>query len=81
MIDFKTAYGIANDFFLNNGYAGIYESRETEECWLFSPKCNSTCYGVSNVCVPKNGDESRIYNAADIEKVVMWNSAKVVYVK
>lgn len=78
MIDFKTAYEIANDFFLKNGYAGIYESRETDEHWLFLPKCNGTCYGVSNVCVPKNGDEPHIYNATDIEMANVWNCAKAV---
>lgn len=47
MVDLKTAYKIANDFFLANDYAGVREARENDDSWLFKLKCKSTCYGVS----------------------------------
>ena len=64
MVDLKSAYNIANDFFLNNGYEGVYESRETDNSWLCCGKCKRPNYGTSEVCVPKNGDEPYVFNIA-----------------
>ena len=41
MVDMKTAYKIANKFFLENDYAGIRETRENNESWLFAGKCKN----------------------------------------
>ena len=78
MVDLKTAYRIANDFFLENAYLGVYEARETDTSWLFEGKCKGTCYGTSEVCVPKNGDEPYIFSVTDMDSAIMWRNAKVV---
>ena len=75
MVDLKTAYNIANEFFLNNGYEGVYESRETDNSWLFNGKCKRTNYGTSEVCVPKNGDEPYIFNIAHEDGAIIWENA------
>lgn len=80
MVDMKAAYRIANDFFLENNYAGVYETRETSDKWLFVGKCKNTCYGTSEVCVPKNGDEPYLFNITDARALDMWKKAKVVSV-
>lgn len=78
MVDLKTAYKIANDFFLENDYAGVCEARETDTSWLFEGKCKQTTYGTSEVCVPKNGDEPYLFNIAHEEGANMWGNAKIV---
>ena len=50
MISIEKAYRIANSFFVENDYVGVYEVRENEDSWLFVPQCKSACYGVANVC-------------------------------
>lgn len=78
MVDLKTAYKIANDFFLENNYAGVHEARETDSSWLFEGKCKQTCYGTSEVCVPKDGAEPYIFNIAHEDGVNMWENARTV---
>ena len=80
MVDMKTAYKIANDFFLENNYVGVYETRETSDKWLFLGKCENTCYGTSEVCVPKNGDEPYLFSITDEMFFDIWENAKVVLV-
>ena len=80
MVEFKEAYKIANKFFLENDYAGVFEVRENRECILFKPKCKKTCYGVSYVAVPKNGDAPYLFNIADETALDMWKKAKAVLV-
>ena len=48
MVEFKEAYEIATNFFLENDYAGVDEAKDTNDMWLFAPKCNKTCYGAAN---------------------------------
>ena len=72
MVDLKTAYKIVNDFFLENDYAGIYEVRETDDKWLFEGICRHTFYGASEVCVPKNGDETYIFSLTGMDNAIMW---------
>ena len=78
MVDMKTAYKIANKFFLENDYAGIRETRENNESWLFAGKCKNACYGTSKVCISKNGDEPYLFNTIDEKDFNMWENAKVV---
>lgn len=80
MIDFKTAYGIANDFFLENGYTGVHETRENNDSWLFSGKCEQVTYGTSEVCVPKNGDGPYLFDTSHEKELTIWENAKVVSV-
>ena len=72
MISIEKAYRIANSFFVENDYVGVYEVRENEDSWLFVPQCKSACYGVANVCVPKNGDEPYVFSTTDADGAVMW---------
>ena len=65
-------------FFLENDYAGVYEAKDTNDMWLFAPKCKKTCYGVSYICVPKNGDEPYIFNPTGMDNVIMWENASIV---
>ena len=67
MISIEKAYRIANSFFVENDYVGVYEVRENEDSWLFVPQCKSACYGVANVCVPKNGDEPYVFSTTDTD--------------
>lgn len=78
MVDLKTAYKIANDFFLENNYAGVYEVRETNDKWLFEGKCKCTCYGTSEMCVPKNGEEPYLFSITGMDNAIMWKNAKIV---
>lgn len=80
MVDLKTAYKIANDFFIENDYAGVYEVRETNDKWLFEGKCKRTCYGTFEICVPQNGDEPYLFSNTDDNGFAMWKNAKVVSV-
>ncbi len=80
VVGLKKAYKIANDFFLENDYAGVYEVRETDSSWLFVPKCKATCYGVADICVPKNGEEPYIFCVTDVNGAIMWENAKVISV-
>lgn len=72
MVEFKEACEIATKFFLENDYAS--------DKWLFSPKCKKTCYGVSYICVPKNGDEPYLFNPTGMDNILMWENAKIVSV-
>lgn len=38
MISIEKAYRIANSFFVENDYVGVYEVRENEDSWLFVPQ-------------------------------------------
>lgn len=76
MISIEKAYRIANSFFVENDYVGVYEVRENEDSWLFVPQCKSACYGVANVCVPKNGDEPYVFSTTDADGAVMWERGK-----
>lgn len=78
MISIEKAYRIANSFFVENDYVGVYEVRENEDSWLFAPQCKSACYGVANVCVPKNGDEPYVFSTTDTDGAVMWERGKEV---
>lgn len=78
MVDLKTAYNIANDFFLENGYVGISETRENDKGWLFSGECEEPTYGTSEVFVPKDGTEPYLFDISHKEELAMWESAKVV---
>ena len=78
MVEFKEAYEIATNFFLENDYAGVDEAKDTNYMWLFAPKCKKTCYGVSYICVTKNGDEPYIFNPTGMDNVIMWENASIV---
>nr|DAI33125.1 MAG TPA: immunity protein [Caudoviricetes sp.] len=78
MVDLEKAYKIANGFFLDNDYVGVHEIRENADSWLFVPQCKSACYGVANVCIPKNGDEPYVFSTAEPDGAAVWNSAKAV---
>lgn len=80
MVSFKEAYKIANDFFLENDYAGVNEARESTDNWLFTGKCKRTCYGTMDACIPKNGDTPYVFRKSDDENFEMWENAKVVSV-
>ena len=78
MVEFKEAYEIATNFFLENDYAGVDEAKDTNDMWLFAHKCKKTCYGVSYICVPKNGDEPYIFNPTGMDNGIMWENASIV---
>ena len=81
MIDLKTAYDIANNFFLENNYAGVFEIRESNKSWLFEGMCHRAQYGCSEICVPKNGDAPYLFNIRMDEGFKMWESAKEIKYK
>jgi len=78
VVDLKTAYDIAKDFFLENNYSGVFEIRESKNNWLFEGKCDSVQYGSSEVCVPKNGDEPYLFSIRMKDGFEMWKNAKEV---
>mgnify|MGYP000088608396 CR=1 FL=1 len=80
VVEFKEACEIATKFFLENDYASIDEAKDASDKWLFSPKCKKTCYGVSYICVPKNGDEPYLFNPTGMDNILMWKNAKIVSV-
>lgn len=81
MVNLKTAYKIANAFFLENEYVGVYEIRETNNAWLFMGKCKQACYGTTEVCVPKNGEAPYLFSITDDEGLRMWKNGKTVSVE
>lgn len=81
MVDIKTAYKIANDFFLANDYVGVYEIRETNEEWLFLGKCKQACYGTTEICVPKNGEDPYLFSITGTAELHKWINAEIVSVK
>ena len=78
MLKFEEAYEIATNFFLENDYAGVAEARETNDKWIFAPQCKRICYGVSYVCVPKNGDDPYVFNPTGMDNAVMWNESNPI---
>lgn len=62
------------------GNYSIDEAKDASDKWLFSPKCKKTCYGVSYICVPKNGDEPYLFNPTGMDNILMWENAKIVSV-
>ena len=78
MVCLEKAYKQADDFFRDNDYAGVDTTRETDDSWLFCPKCKETCYGVSYVCVPKNGEAPYLFSVSDEEMAEVWINAKEI---
>ena len=55
MVEFKEAYEIATNFFLENDYAGVDEAKDTNDMWLFAPKCKKHAMGCHIYAYPKMG--------------------------
>lgn len=78
MISLKRAYNIATDFFIRNGYVGVYEIRELKDKWVSMGKSEETIYGASQVCIPKNGDEPYLIDISHEPELTQYNKAKRV---
>lgn len=79
MVDLKTAYKIAHDFFIEDGYSGVYEIRESETSWMFMGKCKKTCYGTSEICVPKDGSDPYLFSISHEDFFSTWKNAKIIF--
>lgn len=80
MISLKKACELVEPGFIEDGYDGIQEVRETEDSFFFTGKLSKPMYGGFDVLFPKDGSDPICISVAEEPYKSMWDNANVVEV-